>query len=259
MATVNFEILEGDSDSTVILHVPHASRAIPVAVRADLLLDEPALNRELDAMTDTDTDLLAIAACNQAKVKPWIFQNKLSRLVIDPERFPDDREVMNSIGMGAVYRKTSKGEDLRKFDGARDAALLQSYFHPYAAALEETVRRIAITKGCVTIIDVHSYPRFEHLNGVNKGQQRPAVCLGVDDFHTPAWLLNLAQSHFSRLGEVIINEPYAGTYVPLSLYQVDSRVSSVMMENREDTIVGAGLSRSATVLADLIDAIEESR
>jgi len=253
VATVNFEILEGDSDSTVILHVPHASREIPLTVREDLQLDEPALNRELDAMTDTDTDLLAFAARNQAK------QNKLSRLVIDPERFPDDREVMNSIGMGAVYRKTSKGEDLRKFDGARDAALLQSYFHPYAAALEETVRRIAINKGCVTIIDVHSYPRFEHLNGLNKGQRRPAVCLGVDDFHTPAWLLNLAQSHFSRLGDVIMNEPYSGTYVPVSLYQVDSRVSSVMMENREDTIFGAGLSRSATVLADLIDAIEESR
>ena len=259
MATVNFEIREGDSDSTVILHVPHASREIPLAVRDALLLDEPALNRELDAMTDTDTDLLAIAACNQAKVKPWIFQNKLSRLVIDPERFPDEREVMNQIGMGAVYLKTSDGSDLREIDKVRDSQLIERFFHPYAAALEETVRSIAIRKGCVTIIDVHSYPRFEHLNGVNKGQRRPAVCLGVDDFHTPAWLLNLAQSHFLRLGDVIINEPYSGTYVPLSLYQVDSRVSSVMMENREDTIVGAGLSRSATVLADLIDAIEESR
>ena len=259
MATVNFEIREGDSDSTVILHVPHASREIPLAVRDALLLDEPALNRELDAMTDTDTDLLAIASCNQAKVKPWIFQNKLSRLVIDPERFPDNREVMNQIGMGAVYLKTSDGSDLREIDKVRDSQLIERFFHPYAAALEETVRSIAIRKGCVTIIDVHSYPRFEHLNGVNKGQRRPAVCLGVDDFHTPAWLLKLAQSHFSRLGDVIINEPYSGTYVPLSLYQVDSRVSSVMMENREDTIGGAGLSRSATVLADLIDAIEESR
>ena len=259
MATVNFEIREGDSDSTVILHVPHASREIPLAVRDALLLDEPALNRELDAMTDTDTDLLAIASFNQAKVKPWIFQNKLSRLVIDPERFPDNREVMNQIGMGAVYLKTSDGSDLREIDKVRDSQLIERFFHPYAAALEETVRSIAISKGCVTIIDVHSYPRFEHLNGVNKGQRRPAVCLGVDDFHTPAWLLNLAQSHFLRLGDVIINEPYAGTYVPLSLYQVDSRVSSVMMENREDTIVGAGLSRSANVLADLIDAIEESR
>ncbi len=259
MATVNFEIREGDSDSTVILHVPHASREIPLAERDDLLLDEPALNRELDAMTDTDTDLLAIAARNQAKVKPWIFQNKLSRLVIDPERFPDDREVMNSIGMGVVYLKTSDGSDLREIDKVRDSQLLERFFHPYALAFEELVRSVLNRLGKVTIIDVHSYPRFEHLNGVNKGQRRPAVCLGVDDFHTPAWLLNLAQSHFSRAGDVIINEPYAGTYVPLSRYRVDSRVSSVMMENREDTIVGAGLSRSATVLADLIDAIEESR
>ncbi len=259
MATVNFEILEGDSDSTVILHVPHASRAIPVAVRADLLLDEPALNRELDAMTDTDTDLLAIAACNQAKVKPWIFQNKLSRLVIDPERFPDNREVMNQIGMGAVYLKTSDGSDLREIDEVRDSQLLERFFYPYALALEELVRSVLNRLGKVTIIDVHSYRLVEHANGVNKGQRRPPVCLGADDFHTPPWLIALARTAFGKLGEIVINEPFAGTYVPLSLYQVDSRVSSVMMENREDTIGGAGLAHTATVLSDLIDAIEESR
>jgi len=259
VATVNFEILEGDSDSTVILHVPHASRAIPVAVRADLLLDEPALNRELDAMTDTDTDLLAIAACNQAKVKPWIFQNKLSRLVIDPERFPDNREVMNQIGMGAVYLKTSDGSDLREIDEVRDSQLLERFFYPYALALEELVRSVLNRLGKVTIIDVHSYRLVEHANGVNKGQRRPPVCLGADDFHTPPWLIALARTAFGKLGEIVINEPFAGTYVPLSLYQVDSRVSSVMMENREDTIGGAGLAHTATVLSDLIDAIEESR
>ena len=259
MATVNFEILEGDSDSRVILHVPHASRAIPVAVRADLLLDEPALNRELDAMTDTDTDLLAIAACNQAKVKPWIFQNKLSRLVIDPERFPDNREVMNQIGMGAVYLKTSDGSDLREIDEVRDSQLLERFFYPYALALEELVRSVLNRLGKVTIIDVHSYRLVEHANGVNKGQRRPPVCLGADDFHTPPWLIALARTAFGKLGEIVINEPFAGTYVPLSLYQVDSRVSSVMMENREDTIGGAGLAHTATVLSDLIDAIEESR
>ena len=239
--------------------MPHSSRVIPPEVRGQILLDDLALEVELDEMTDSHTDALAAHARNNSAIKPWIFQNKFSRLVIDPERFPDEREVMNQIGMGAVYLKTSDGSDLREIDKVRDSQLIERFFHPYAAALEETVRSIAIRKGCVTIIDVHSYPRFEHLNGVNKGQQRPAVCLGVDDFHTPAWLLNLAQLLFSRLGEVIINEPYAGTYVPLSLYQVDSRVSSVMMENREDTIGGAGLAHTATVLSDLIDAIEESR
>jgi len=113
--------------------------------------------------------------------------------------------------------------------------------------------------GKVTIIDVHSYRLVEHANGVNKGQRRPPVCLGADDFHTPPWLIALARTAFGKLGEIVINEPFAGTYVPLSLYQVDSRVSSVMMENREDTIGGAGLAHTATVLSDLIDAIEESR
>ena len=255
----NFEIAEGDIESSIILHVPHSSRVIPPEVRGQILLDDLALEVELDEMTDSHTDALAAHARNNSTIKPWIFQNKLSRLVIDPERFPDEREVMNQIGMGAVYLKTSDGSDLREIDKVRDSQLLERFFHPYALALEELVRSVLNRLGKVTIIDVHSYRLFEHVNGVNKGQRRPPVCLGADNFHTPPWLIALACTALGKLGEIVINEPFAGTYVPLSLYQVDSRVNSVMMENREDTIVGAGLSRSATVLADLIDAIEESR
>jgi hypothetical protein len=50
-----FEILPGAADSPVILHVPHASRHVPTAVRTRLLLDDAELEAELDHMTDADT------------------------------------------------------------------------------------------------------------------------------------------------------------------------------------------------------------
>ena len=239
----------------MILHVPHSSRAIPRSVREDILLTDDELEIELDEMTDSDTDVLASEAAYLAKRKPWIFRNSLSRLVIDPERFPDDREVMNQVGMGAVYLKTSQGGDLRLVDQARDTALIEKYFAPYAAALEELARRILKTHGKVSIVDVHSYPISEHPNGVNKGQRRPPVCLGVDEFHTPQWLIDLASQSFNKLGEVVLNEPYAGTYVPLSLYGHDKRVTSVMMENREDNLVGEKMARAAIALSEVIDGI----
>lgn len=255
----NFEIIEGSANSHVILHVPHSSREIPEDIRRELLLDDWALESELDAMTDTGTELIAYHAAESATVRPWIFRNRLSRLVVDPERFPDDREIMNSIGMGVVYQKTSEGQILRAPDEIRDTELLRRFFAPYSIALERLTKELLGRQGSLTIIDVHSFRIEEHRNSVNKGLRRPQVCLGVDQFHTPDWLQSLAFELFRDLGEVVINEPYAGTYVPLNLYQKDENLSSVMMENREDNLWGAGSTKTSKVLARLIDGIESPK
>ncbi|NDA80877.1 MAG: N-formylglutamate amidohydrolase [Actinobacteria bacterium] len=259
MAEVNFEIFEGDQNSSVILHVPHSSRVIPEDIRAEILLNDANLEAELDEITDSRTDFLAERAAIGARIKPSIFMNRLSRLVIDPERFPDDREVMNEIGMGAVYLKTSTGRDLRRVNKTRDQLMIDRFFTPYSQALEDLVRSRLRVNGFVTIVDVHSYRMIEHPNGVNKGQRRPPVCLGVDDFHTPDWLCELATESFSQVGEVVINEPYSGTYVPLSLYESENRVSSVMMENREDVLSPQEIEGTIDALTALIDGIEAAR
>jgi hypothetical protein len=51
--------IAGDPDSPWILHVPHASTRIPGTVCERILLDDDALDAELQAMTDAHTDLLA--------------------------------------------------------------------------------------------------------------------------------------------------------------------------------------------------------
>src|SRR4051812_27158742 len=96
-----FEITPGASSSPVILHVPHASRAITRQAREGLLPGDPELAEELDHLTDAHTDVIAARAASLATVKPWTFVNRWSRLVADPERFPDDREEMLAVGMGA--------------------------------------------------------------------------------------------------------------------------------------------------------------
>ena len=233
----NFEIIPGDPASSVSLHVPHAARFIPAEVRSEILLNDDKLLAELDSMTDSRTDEIALAATEKSAVKPWLFINQFSRLVIDPERFPDDREIMNKVGMGAVYRKTSTGQDLRSDDFSGEQALLEKYFHPYAKALEELVTSRLQANGAVTIIDVHSYRPEQHVNAVNHGQKRPAMCIGSDEFHTPNELIGAAIASFSNLGDVYENEPYAGTYVPLKFYGVDNRVHSIMMETRANTFL----------------------
>ena len=260
----NFEIIPGDSASTVILHVPHAARFIPAEVRFEILLNDAELLAELNSVTDSRTDEIAMVAADKSAIKPWLFINRFSRLVIDPERFPDDREIMNKVGMGAVYRKISTGQDLRSTDFSGEQVLLESYFHPYAQALEELVESRLEANGSVTIIDVHSYRPEQHLNAVNQGRKRPAMCIGTDEFHTPKNLIDATTTSFSNLGDAYENEPYAGTYVPLKFYGVDNRVHSIMMETRADIFLDnafefhSGAQAVIRGLADLISKIGES-
>ena len=250
-----FAITEGDIP--VILHVPHSSRNIPPEIRSEILLNDTSLKQELDQMTDSHTDIVARNAIADLLKKPWIFENKLSRLVIDPERFPDEREVMNQVGMGAVYLKSSTGEDLRAAD-FDTRPLIEQYFKPYAKAFTDLVSNLLAKYKTVFIIDVHSYRVKQHANAVNHGQARPPICLGTDTFHTPIWLAQLAKDCFSVVGEVIENQPYAGTYVPLDFYEKDDRVLSVMLECRADQFLDeklqphAGLTKVSGALSLLI-------
>jgi len=256
----NLKIFPGDPLSPFILHVPHSSRYIPTEIRQDILLSNEALEHELDEMTDSHTEVLAEHAANRSQIRPWIFLNTYSRLVVDPERFPDDREDMNAIGMGAVYRTTSNGEPLRNPDEIKEKDLLTRYFHPYAQIFEDFLTKRLNQVGDVAIVDVHSYRAIAHKNSLNEGLERPPICIGVDDFHTPSWLQERATRIFGVVGEVAINQPYSGTYVPLSRYRRDKNVSSIMMENRADVFVNEkleftdGIEKLAKALAEVIDA-----
>lgn len=84
-----FAIVAGDPDSPWIIHVPHSSTTIPLAVHQHILLDDDALNAELRAMSDVHTDQLARRITARVTgPRHWSFVNRLSRLVVDPERSP---------------------------------------------------------------------------------------------------------------------------------------------------------------------------
>jgi N-formylglutamate deformylase len=254
----SFEVLAGAPSSPVVIHVPHASRHVPSAARASIVLGDEALEAELDAMTDAATDVLAERAVDllarSGSPAPWRFVNRLSRLVVDPERFDDPAlEEMAAIGMGAVYTATSALGTLREPDPERDAAWTRTWFTPYADALADLVdARLAATGSCV-LVDLHSYPTTALPYERHADQRRPAVCLGTDEVHTPTGLLEAATASFAGVGDVVRDEPFGGTYVPLRHWRRDPRVSSVMVELRRDTYASAdGAERVVAALGDLL-------
>jgi N-formylglutamate amidohydrolase len=254
-----FEVLPGAAASPVILHVPHASRAITAEARRSLLADDAALAEELDNLTDAHTDVIARDAAAAATTTPWIFGNRWSRLVVDPERFPDDREEMRAVGMGAVYTHGFAGRRLRDDSSVRDQALLRTHFEPYSEALAALVADRLAATGRAIIVDVHSYATVLLSYELHRESARPPVCLGTDRYHTPGWLLAAASAAFP---DHALDTPFAGCYVPLAFYERDPRVSALMIEIRRDQYMTEpggppheGLPAVAAALTALINAL----
>ena len=250
-----FDIHPGAAGSPIVLHVPHASRDLTSEARAGILVDDAQLADELDHLTDAYTDVLALRAASLAAVRPWVFVNRWSRLVVDPERFPDEREEMRAVGMGAVYTHGYAGRRLRDEDPARDARLLAAHFEPYAAGMTTLVAERLAATGRAVVIDVHSYPAEALPYELHGAGPRPPVCLGTDAFHTPPALLAVASAAFREF-PVERDTPFAGCYVPLVHYGVSAAVSALMIEIRRDLYVGVpgALDRLAAGLGALVDA-----
>jgi N-formylglutamate deformylase len=233
-APLNFEIVGGDASSSYVVHVPHSSTSIPDDVRAQLLLDDVALAEELRRMTDAHTAELARLAAAQVRPRPWLFINGLSRLVVDPERLPEEHEVMSGAGMGAVYTRTSAGLVLRNVDAQARDSLLSRFFTPYAQAMADLVDERISATGRAIVVDLHSYPVKALAYERDRDARRPAVCVGFDFDHTPAALVQRVSSACSVVGDIVVNEPFSGSYIPIRHFGRESKVTSVMLEIRQD-------------------------
>lgn len=234
---------------SVVLHVPHASTAIPADVRRGIEPDDAALARELLASTDHHTDtfvagLDALAPRGVPLGRVATFVNAHSRLVVDPERFLDSaREATERVGRGAVYTRGFDGTLLRDADAPGFAALradlIERFFAPYHAGIEQLVAGMLEVHGTCTVVDVHSYPPvaqpYELAGGLPADAVRPELCIGTDGVHTPGWLVDVVTSAAAGLGiATALDTPFAGTFVPTP-WLGDARVRSVMLEIRRDT------------------------
>ena len=192
----------------------------------------------------------------------------MSRLVVDPERFLDDaQEVMAARGMGVVYTHTSCGEWLRPTPSAEERAdLIERFYVPHHLAFTQAVDAVLARLPACLIIDCHSFPSvalpYEHATDA----ERPDICLGTNDFHTPEWLVQAAAEAFERAGlRIAVNHPFIGTFVPEKHCRKDPRVQSLMIEvNRRlymDERTGARLACFSEVqgqVARVITAISLS-
>jgi N-formylglutamate amidohydrolase len=211
----------------MIIHIPHSSREIPRPYRAQFDLDDAALAAEISRATDWYTDELFECDTATAVIFP------VSRILVDVERFTDDRqEPMARVGRGVLYTHTVEGRPMRAApDGESRTRLVHDYYAPHHLRLTHAVDRELEVQGRTLIVDGHSFPDTPWPIEMLQNLDRPDICIGCDEYHTPAVLVAAARDHFQSQGySVDINRPYAGALVPLKYYQVDRRVQSIMIE-----------------------------
>ena len=242
----------------MILHIPHSSRNIPEALRAQFVLDDNALEQEVARVTDAFTDELF--ACPDACRAVF----EVSRLVVDVERFSRDRdEPMSRVGQGMLYTRTCLGAPLRRELSEEERRFLKSeYYVRHHELLRRAVRDELLAGGKALIVDCHSYPSRPLPCDVSQDENRPDFCIGTDTFHTPPALLQVVDSAVRGRGfSVGVNSPYSGTLVPSAFYRKNPDVRSVMIEvNRKlymDEEAGTKSSGFESVKDRIQDVLKE--
>lgn len=247
--------------SPIILHIPHSSVVIPPEVRRSFLLSEEEIAGELLRLTDLYTDQLYAPRPSEF-AHPLVYP--VSRMVVDPERFPDDsQEPMVKHGQGVVYVSTQDGRPLRNTPGkAERETLLQTYYYPHHRQLTALVTEQLLASHRCLIIDCHSFPEEPFPFEENKERPRPDICIGTDAFHTPDQLGVRAGNFFRKAGYTVdFNHPFSGALVPLTFYRANPGVFSLMIElNRKcymDEKTGEKNSGFNTLQKDVLEILED--
>jgi N-formylglutamate amidohydrolase len=260
-----YSIIKNNVSIPLLAHIPHSSTYIPPDLRSSFLLNDHQLEKELLLLTDWYVDELFTEVHKSGGIS--VIYNT-SRLVVDPERFEnDEEEEMFSRGMGVIYTKTSHLSNLRKTPSEKEREkLLDHFYRPYHRVVEEEVQGILDKFGFCIILDCHSFPSSPLPYELDQDPDRPDICIGVDNFHTPDALTKIIQDFYAKKQlKAFLNKPYAGTYVPSKFYKTNSNITSIMVEinrrrymNEETGLKSQSFSMVENEIDEMINLIAEN-
>ena len=205
----------------LVIHVPHASTAIPADVWAEFTVSRQDVEAEAFASADLYTNEIA----RQAWPNAQIIEAEVSRIVVDVERYDDDSsEEMAEVGRGVMYTCDHLMRPIREaLSGPRREELLARYYRPHW-------KRLRAQASNAILVDLHTYPAEpwpieRHAHG-----PRPEIDIGFSEGLTPLSWIDALTEHFQQNGyEVGHNTPYVGV--------IDAGAkAAVMIEIRRDTV-----------------------
>ena len=195
----------------MILHIPHSSTKMIYGV------DVPNLEKNLNLLTDWYAGELF-----QHSTASRVVAN-LSRLVVDVERLPGDP--MKEFGKGRFYSTDVDGNPIIR----EPSEIYKNLYSDYHDWLNTTIHGYLSYFPVVVIVDCHTF-NPEPLPWERIFEERPDICIGINDTHIPEGLVDILKNYFENEElSVGINTPYSGAIIPRDFIK-RSDVYSIMIE-----------------------------
>ena len=256
--------------SPVVLSVPHAGRAYPLALRAALRVPLGAI----ESLEDRFIDLVAEAARGtrsmlvQTCPRAWIDLNR-SEQERDPRidegatvRAPAQQSAKLRGGLGLVPRRATGMTEVwrHRFSGAEIDHRIETAHRPYHAALATMLAMARARFGVAVLLDVHSMPPLSA-----RGQ--PARLVIGDRFgQSAAGRFVAAVEGAAQAAGVrtALNSPYAGGHVLDRHGAPASGVHALQLEfdrslylDAKHSQPGPGMAATAALLRTIVEAAED--
>ncbi|MBA2664076.1 MAG: N-formylglutamate amidohydrolase [Bradymonadaceae bacterium] len=258
----------------IVVGVPHAGDWIPDEVRAEMIIGEQVLRRDLDLYVDK--------LWRQApELGATMVVSQVSRYVVDLNRAADDISPLTVKGgvrlekpgyyhdRGVVWRTTTAGTSVMAdaMSAERFDKRINDYYWPYHKALAAEIERVRKQFGFCILLDGHSMPSMGRRGHSDPGSQRAQIVPGdIDGAACDRTLRYVVEEHYREQGySVKSNEPYKGGWITRHYGQPERRIHAIQIEVRRDLymdeknfrIQQPGLETLAQACAALIPKVAE--
>lgn len=233
-----FTRIDGNPAAGFILLCDHATNRVPSEFGS---LGLPA--SEFDRHIAYDPGAAAVTRALAERLASPAVMSDFSRLVIDPNRGPDDPTLVMRLSDGAVVPGNAKIGDVER--RRRIACFHAPYHAAISAAIEEGIAAGTIP----ALVSIHSF------TPVWRGHTRPwqvGVLWDRDPRLAEPLIAALAMDEALTVGD---NEPYSGALEHDTLYRHGTRrgLAHVLIELRQDLIADhAGVEAWALRLAQIL-------
>ncbi|MBN2306773.1 N-formylglutamate amidohydrolase [Candidatus Peregrinibacteria bacterium] len=186
----------------ILITIPHCSTFVPAELRRLMMLRDWQIHRMCDPFTDVIFDI----------PKAYVVKAKISRLVADLNRAPDDIESEAKLSTAGVVASIDiDGNPIYKTPPSMDMIMerVTNYHDTFHDKIDELKSNVKF------LIDGHSMRSAGPSTRPDAGQQRADIVLGNRDYTTCSRHMTRKIMRFfeDRGFSVQINNPYKGAYL----------------------------------------------